>query len=126
VQHREHDLDRGPLLGLHDVDRDAATVVDDADAAVAEQRDLDRVAVARERLVDGVVDDLVDQVVQATFAGGADVHARAFADRLEPFEDRDRTRVVSRTVGCRFVRRRRGWDRGRGGRRLVGHGSMGS
>ena len=42
-----------------------------------------------ERLVDGVVDDLVDQVVEAARAGRADVHARPQPDRLEPFEDRD-------------------------------------
>ena len=53
-----------------------------------------RVAVAGQRLVDGVVDDLVDQVVQAALAGGADVHAGALADRVETLEDGDRAGVV--------------------------------
>ena len=53
-----------------------------------------RVAVAGHGLVDGVVDDLVDQVVQPADTGGADVHAGALADGFEPLEDRDRTGVV--------------------------------
>ena len=52
------------------------------------------VAVAGQRLVDGVVHDLPDQVVQAALAGGADVHAGALADRLEPLEHLDRGGVV--------------------------------
>ena len=52
-------------------------------------------AEAGERLVDGVVDDLVDEVVQAQHAGRADVHAGALADRLEALEDRDVLRVVA-------------------------------
>src|SRR5699024_11428627 len=51
-------------------------------------------AVAGQGLVDGVVHDLVDQVVQATLAGGADIHARPLADRLQPFEDLDLAAVV--------------------------------
>ena len=70
------------------VDRDAAAVVDDPDAAVGEQGDLDAVGVAGHRLVDGVVDDLLDQVVQAALAGRADVHAGPLADRLEALRGR--------------------------------------
>ena len=51
--------------------------------------DLDRVVVARHRLVDGVVDDLVDEVVEAARAGRADVHPGPEPDRLEAFEDGD-------------------------------------
>ena len=40
-------------------------VVADAHAAVSQDGDLDVVAVAGQGLVDGVVDDLVDEVVQA-------------------------------------------------------------
>ena len=51
--------------------------------------DVDAVVAARQRLVDGVVDHLVDEVVEAALAGRADVHARPFPDRLEALEDRD-------------------------------------
>ena len=47
------------------------------------------VVAARERLVDGVVDDLVDEVVEAARARRADVHAGAQADRLEALEHGD-------------------------------------
>ena len=88
----------------------------DPDAAVGEQGDLDAVAVAGQRLVDGVVDDLPDQVVQAALAGGADVHARALADRLEALEDLDRAGVVGPAVdrvALRDARRRQARRRAR-------------
>ena len=55
-----------------------------------------RVAVAGEGLVDRVVDDLVDEVVEAARAGGTDVHAGPLADRLEALKDLDILGVVMR------------------------------
>ena len=52
-------------------------------------RDVDLIAVAGQRLVDRVVDDLVDEVMQAGCTGRADVHRRPLAHRLEPFENLD-------------------------------------
>ena len=52
------------------------------------------VAVAGQGFVDGVVDHLVDQVVQTPVTGGPDVHARPHAYRLEAFEDLDIAGVV--------------------------------
>ncbi len=71
------------------LDRDAAAVVGHRDRVVLVDRDVDAVAVARERLVDGVVHDLVDEVVQPAHADVADVHGGALADSLEAFEDLD-------------------------------------
>src|SRR5215217_9116454 len=79
-------------------DRDAAALVDDRDGVVRVDRDRDGVVATRQRLVDGVVDDLVDQVVQTANAGRPDVHARALADRLEALEDRDVLGVVARAL----------------------------
>src|SRR3546814_16226268 len=59
------DLRRRHALLAVEVDRDAAAVVRHRDRAVAVQGDPDRVAPAGQRLVDGVVDPLVDPVVQA-------------------------------------------------------------
>jgi hypothetical protein len=56
--------------------------------------DHDGLGVARHGLVDGVVDDFVDEVVEAAGAGVADEHARALADGLQAFEDLDVLRVV--------------------------------
>ena len=64
-------------------DRDAAAVVFDRDRAVDVDRDADVRGVAGHRLVDRVVDDFVDQVVQAAQGRIADVHARPFADVLQ-------------------------------------------
>ena len=65
------------------------------DAAVVLQHDVDAGGVARHRLVDGVVHDLLDQVVQTALTGGADVHAGPLADRLETLENGDRRRAVA-------------------------------
>ncbi len=95
VQDGEDDLGGRLLLLLHRVDGDPAAVVDDGDRVVRVDHDLDLVGLAGERLVDGVVDDLVDQVVQAAGAGRADVHARALAHGLEALEDGDVLGVVA-------------------------------
>ena len=71
------------------IDRDAAAVVDDRDRPVDVNRDVDLIAEAGERLVDRVVDDLVDEVVQPGRPGRPDVHRRPLADGLEAFEDLD-------------------------------------
>ena len=65
VQHREHHLGRGALLGRVHLGGDAAAVVDHADRVVDVDGDVDVLAVPGERLVDRVVDDLPDQLVQA-------------------------------------------------------------
>ena len=94
VQRGEHQLDRRPPLDRMQVDRDAPAVVYHPHATVGEQGDLDPGGVPGHRLVDGVVHDLLDQVVQTALAGRADVHARPLADRVEAFQDRDRRRAV--------------------------------
>ncbi len=97
VEHGEDDLDGGhgdAVDGLV-VDGDAAAVVDDGDGVVDVDGDVDAGGVAAERFVDGVVDDFVDEVVQALLAGGADVHGGAQADGGEAFEDGDVFRGVA-------------------------------
>ena len=97
VQHGEDHLDgalalvRAARIG---VDRDATPVVVDPAAAIGLQRDVDAGAVPGHRLVDRVVDHLPDQVVQSGETGGPDIHARALANGIEPFEDLDVLRVV--------------------------------
>ena len=59
----------------------------------------DRVAIAGQRLVDRVVDDLVDHVVQAgAVIGVADIHARPLAHGVEPAQHLDRLLVVGLVV----------------------------
>jgi len=98
VQDGQDDFDGRLLLTGDLTDRDPAAVIGHPHPAVRLEHDVDRVAVAGQRLVDGVVDDLVHQVVQAALAGRADVHAGALADRFETFEHRDRAGVVLRRL----------------------------
>ena len=90
VQHGEHDLGRrlGLVLRVR-LDRDSPPVVDDAAAAVGQQGDVDARAVTGHRLVDRVVDDLVDEVVKAVETGRPDVHPGAFSDGFEALQDGD-------------------------------------
>ena len=89
------DLGGGNALAFVDVDRDAAAVVAHGAGTVGIERDHDVLGKAGQRLVDGVVDDLVDHVVQAgTVVGVADIHAWPLAHGIEPFEHFDRFGVV--------------------------------
>ena len=89
VEDRHDDLERGDLLHGMLAHGDAAAVVHDGDGVVRVDGHGDLGAEPGERLVDGVVNDLVDEVVQAARARRADVHARALAHRLEALEDLD-------------------------------------
>jgi hypothetical protein len=95
------DLGRAhPLFGVK-LHGNAAAVVADRNAVVGVQGDADFGRVAGQRLVDAVVDDLVDHVVQArAVIGVADIHARALADSLQPLENLDGIcAVVIRLLG---------------------------
>ena len=89
------------LFVLDHVDRDAATIVGDHDSAVRAHDDGDRVAVSGESLIDGVVDDLVDEMVQPARTGRSDVHTGALAHRLKSLEDLDLVHPVDVFRGVR-------------------------
>ena len=94
VQHGQGQRDgRNLLLGvlLTGIPRPLS---DHPDATAGQDPYVDGVAVAGQSLVDGVVDHLVDQVVQAALAGGSDVHPRALPNRVETLQHGDRGRVV--------------------------------
>ena len=95
VQDRQHDLDRRAVLLLHHRDRNPGAIVGHGHAVVWMDRDHDAVAAAGKRLVDGVVDDLIHEMVESALAGGADVHARTPAYRVEPLEHGDVLSVVT-------------------------------
>ena len=75
-------------LGL-DIYGDAAAVVGDGDGVALVDGNGDLIAEAGQGLVDGVVYDLIDQVMQAGLAGGADIHTGALADGLQALQDLD-------------------------------------
>ena len=94
MQFGECDLGRrsfGFVLVVHlDAGRNAATVIDDRDRIIGMNRDDDIVAMTGQGFVDRIVDNLEHQVMQTGAIGCiADVHARAFANRLKSFENLD-------------------------------------
>ncbi len=72
-------------------------------AAIGAEGHLDAGGVPGHRLVDGVVGDLVDEVVKTALPGGADVHARTLANSVEAFEDGDRTGVIGHVSQVPFI-----------------------
>ena len=94
VEDREHHLQGGQAgLGL-DIHGNAPAVVDDGDDVPFSDLDGNLVAVAGQGLVDGVVHDLVHQVVQAALRRGADIHAGALADGLQALQHLDSRAAV--------------------------------
>ena len=89
LEHGHHAFERGDVAADFfgelrvPLDGDAAAVVFDRDRAVDVDRDADDGGVAGHRLVDRVVDDFVDEVVQAAGRGVADVHGGPLADVLQ-------------------------------------------
>ena len=94
VQDGVNDGDGGQAgVGLN-VHRDAAAVIRDLNDVVFQDLDLDVVAVAGQCFIDGVVHDLVDQMMQAALAGGTDIHARALAHRLQTLQNLDLAGII--------------------------------
>ena len=94
VEHGVHHL-QGGLAGLGlDVHGDAPAVVRDGDGVARVDLHQNVGAEARQGLVDGVVHDLVDQMVEARGGGGADIHAGPLAHGLQPLQHLDLRGVV--------------------------------
>ncbi len=97
---RHDDFGGGNAFAFMDVGRNAAAVVAHGAGTVRIEPHEDLFGEAGERLVDGVVDDLIDHVVQAgTVVGIPDIHARPLAYGIEPLEHLDQFGVV--IGGCR-------------------------
>ena len=94
VQHGEHHFRRGTLFGGVHVHGNAAAVVDDGDGIVGVDGDVHFVGEAGHGFVDGIVDHFPHQMVQARFAGRADVHGGTQAHGFQSAENFDGFRVV--------------------------------
>ena len=71
------------------VDGNAAAVIDDGDGVVDVNGDVDPGGVAGKGLIDGVVDDLIDEVMEALVAGRTDIHGGPLAYGGEAFKNSD-------------------------------------
>ena len=95
MQLRHDDFGGGHAFTLVDVGRNAAAVVAHGAGTVRIEGDHDFLGKTGERFVDGVVDDLVDHVMEArAVIGVADIHARPLAHGVEALEHLDRFSVV--------------------------------
>jgi hypothetical protein len=102
VEDGENNLYGRLTFGGVNVDGDTAAVVNDADAAVFAHEDFDVITVTGERLINRVVDDLIDQVVKTTGTGGSDIHTGALANRFKAFKNLNITCAVIGFCGLLF------------------------
>ena len=86
------------------VNRHTPTVVPHRHGLARMDDDIDLVAVAGQRLVDGVVDELLDHVMKpGAVVGVADVHSRSFANGFKAAQDLDIPRIVGFFVPLRGI-----------------------
>ncbi len=95
MESRHDDLGRGSILGGVLIDGNPTTIVRDSDAVVLMNDDGDFAAVSRYGFINRVVDNLIDEMMKAIGPGRPDIHCRALANRIQAFQDLDRTSVVT-------------------------------
>ncbi|CAB4831425.1 unannotated protein [freshwater metagenome] len=74
--------------------RDAAAIVNNPHPSIGQQSDRDGGGVASQGFIYRVIDDLIDQVMEAALTGGADVHAWPLTDGVKALQDGDRAGVI--------------------------------
>ena len=84
--HRFQGALAGVGVGVH---RNPPAVVADGDGAVGVQPQVDAGAETGHGLIDGVVEDFVDEVMQAALVGAADIHTGAHPHRLQAAQHPD-------------------------------------
>ena len=131
VQHGHDDLRGGQALAIHIhlIDGNAAAIVDDGDGVVEMHDDIDGGGVSGESFIDRVVHDLVDEMVQAHFAGGADVHGGTLSHGFHAAENLDGIGGVAGFGGgggllVEFLHRWHGFFSGFGSGWLSGHSKV--
>ena len=82
VQHcQNHFQSRTMLFGVHTCGN-TTSVIQDTYSVARQDTNINTVAIARHGLVDGVVDHLIYQMMQASEMDIADIHGRTFAHSL--------------------------------------------
>ena len=84
----DHFQGRTLFLGVQ-IGWNTPSVVLDPDAVAFQDTDLDQVAMTGQGFIDRVIDDFVDQVMQAFDPDVPDIHRRPFADGFQSLEDLD-------------------------------------
>ncbi|KAF5029673.1 hypothetical protein DSECCO2_646110 [anaerobic digester metagenome] len=86
MQNRKHDGNGRNSHFWLNTNRNAASVIGDTNHIVRQNIHLDIGTKARERLVNGIVDNLVYQMVQPARAGRTDIHTGTLSHRFKPFK----------------------------------------
>ena len=86
MEHGIHDRCRRDTLGRVDAGRDAASVIGHADDVIRQDIDGNFRTEAGKRLINGVIDDLIHEVMQTVNARRADIHARTLPDRVKTLQ----------------------------------------
>jgi hypothetical protein len=94
VQSSHYSFQGGFSGGWVDIYGDATTVVLNRDYTFGIQFDFYQVTKASHGLIDGVIENFVDQVMQTALVGAADVHTRADSNRFQSLKDLDIFRSV--------------------------------
>ena len=90
-KHHRHGGQAGFVLHAHG---NAPAVVPDKHHVSRQQPHIDLVAKAGQGLVNGIVHNLVHQVVQSPGTGGADIHAGTLPHRLQSLQNLDLVAVI--------------------------------
>ena len=89
MQFGHYNSERGHARLLLDANRNTGTIVGDTHAFIFVNCDPNVITTALHGFVDGVVHHFVDHVMQRLGIGAANVHTRATAHRLQPFQNLD-------------------------------------
>ena len=87
MQDSEDDLECRLTSLLLNVDRNASTIILYSDGIILLDGDGDAVTETRQRLINGVVHDLIDEMMETTDGGAADIHARSLPNCFESFQN---------------------------------------
>ena len=94
VQVRQHQFNRRHVEFWMHIHGDTASVIPDGARAIHMDSHLDAMAKPGQMFIDGIVQHLENAMMQPALIRVADVHARTFSDRLQPFEFIDLRGIV--------------------------------
>ena len=103
VEHRVNHFQGRPSGLRLDIHGNAAAIIGDGDGITGVDGDGNMLTVPGQRLINGVVHDLIHQMVQSGGRGRADVHTGAFPHRFQTLQNLNLLRAIFLCHFC-FVR----------------------
>ena len=101
VQLGHDDLGGGNAFFGVDIDRDTAAIIAHRNAGICVDFDLYIIRMFGKRLVDAIIDDLIDHMVQTrAIVGVTNIHPGAFANRLQTLENFNGIRAIFFRLAC--------------------------